>query len=262
VKPGDEPGGYVVVLDDVTTLLSAERQAAWSEVARRMAHEIKNPLTPIQLSAERMRRKCLEALPEAERDTLDRATHTIIQQVDTLKHLVNAFSDYARLPPLDLKPVALNGVVRELLDLYRERLRHIEVTHEPDPRLTAVLADGTRLRQVLHNLLINACDALAGVTQPRLSITTRLVEGAPAPHARLTLRDNGPGFDARVRERLFEPYVTTKEKGTGLGLAIVRRIVEEHHGEILITNPEEGGAEIAITLPLAPVGADREVQTA
>ena len=263
-------GGYVVVFDDVSALIQAQRAAAWGEVARRMAHEIKNPLTPIQLSAERIRHKYLSVLPEEERPTLDRATHTIVEQVESLKSLVNAFAEYARPAQLHPKPIDLNDLIRDVTELYRaergptgadtlmlrggdgrEGARHVTLRLELAPDLPRLVADPGRLRQVLHNLLLNARDALTQQTKPTIRITTRVVtEGAHAL-VELCMRDNGPGFPPELMERLFEPYITSKQKGTGLGLAVVKRIVEEHSGSIVAENLQNGGAAVTIRLPVA-----------
>jgi len=252
-------GGLVVVFDDITALIQAQRDAAWGEVARRLAHEIKNPLTPIQLSAERIRQKCMDPLPEKERATLDRATHTIVQQVEALKFMVNAFSDYARPAPLHLQSVDLNQLVRDVVELYKGRANPVRYTLELDPALPGLQADPGRLRQVLHNLLANSADALTGADSPVLEIVTRRIEEGGNIAVELNLRDNGPGFAAGIMNNLFEPYVTTKEKGTGLGLAIVKKIVEEHNGQLRISNLKEGGASITLRLPAAHIsGPARE----
>lgn len=272
-SPGARRGGYVVVFDDITALIQAQRDAAWREVARRMAHEIKNPLTPIQLSAERVRHKYLLLLPEEERATLDRATRTIIEQVESLKTLVNAFADYARSQRLEAGPVDLNALIRDVVELYQSdrgpaspplvALRGAQTpggaAHPPvalktelDPRLPVIQADAGRLRQVLHNLLINARDALVGTPRPVVRIRTRALHEAGRELVELRIEDNGPGFPDALMEHLFEPYVTSKEKGTGLGLAIVKRIVEEHGGVIAAENLKGGGASVTIQLPLTP----------
>jgi PAS domain S-box-containing protein len=278
---GGRRGGYVVVFDEVTALIQAQRHAAWSEVARRMAHEIKNPLTPIQLSAERIRHKYLKMLPEEERATLERATHTIVEQVTALKSMVNAFADYARPAQMLAGPVNLNDLVRDVVELYiAGHDRPVDLTHTDvvplraaegqegarasrtvvlrlalDRRLPAITADAGRLRQVLHNLLINARDALTGVSRPVIRLATRQLEEAGHRYVELTIQDNGPGFPAGLLPRLFEPYVTTKEKGTGLGLAIVKRIVEEHGGQIRAENLKDGGACVTMRLPLTEAAA-------
>jgi nitrogen fixation/metabolism regulation signal transduction histidine kinase len=257
--PDDRPSGHVVVFDDVTALIQAQRDAAWSEVARRLAHEIKNPLTPIQLSAERIRIKHLDKLSEAERHNLDRATRTIIEQVDTLKSMVNAFSEYARPVQMQPQPVDLNDLVRDVVEMYKSGSDMATGTNggrvkfklQLDKSLPEITADPGRLRQVLHNLLLNASDALASNSNPLIRISTRDL-GGPPPHAvELQISDNGPGFPPALLEHLFEPYVTNKEKGTGLGLAIVKKIVEEHHGELWAENLKKGGASITIRLPVS-----------
>jgi nitrogen fixation/metabolism regulation signal transduction histidine kinase len=259
-------GGYVVVFDDVTALIQAQREAAWGDVARRMAHEIKNPLTPIQLSAERIRHKYLKLMPENERATLDRATRTIVDQVDSLKSMVNAFSDYARPAPLAPQALDLNNLVRDVMELYRgdagetpmlrpaEGAAPIALELDLGAALPIINADPRRLRQVLHNLVLNARDALAGHARPHVYLGTRLVPDSDPPAVELRIEDNGPGFPESLMGRLFEPYVTSKEKGTGLGLAIVKRIVEEHAGNIRAENLAQGGAGVTIRLPAGQVG--------
>ena len=238
-------GGYVVVFDDITQLLSAQRSAAWGEVARRLAHEIKNPLTPIQLSAERLQLKLEEKLQGADRDILERSTRTIVTQVEAMKNMVNDFRDYARLPPPVLATVDLNGLIGDVLGLYESAKSRVDV--ELEPTLPPVKADTNQLRQVIHNLLANAQDALVDSVDGRVQIATR----QDGRRAVLVVTDNGPGFPPTTLTRAFEPYVTTKAKGTGLGLAIVKKIVDEHNGDVQLTNPATGGAEVIIRLPLA-----------
>jgi nitrogen fixation/metabolism regulation signal transduction histidine kinase len=242
-------GGHVVVFDDITALIQAQRDAAWGEVARRLAHEIKNPLTPIQLSAERIRHKCMDGLAAPARDTLDRATRTIVEQVESLKAMVNAFSDYARPVPMQPEPVDINALIRDVVELYRGRHYPVDMRLDLDPAAPPISADPGRLRQVLHNLVLNAVDALADTPAPALTLQTRASGRGDARWVELQVCDNGPGFDAAVMDRLFEPYVTTKDKGTGLGLAIVKKIVEEHNGALWAENPGEGGARLTIRLP-------------
>jgi len=243
------PGGFVVVFDDITALLQAERDAAWREVARRIAHEIKNPLTPIQLSAERMRHKLLGVLDAAGAEVLDRSTHTIIQQVEALKQMVKAFSEYARMPRMEPEPLNLNTLVNEVLDLYRVGDYETRFVVDLDPRVGTIEADAMRLRQVLNNLLRNAIDATRNLAQARIMITTRWVDDAPTPGVELRVEDTGPGIPQELMANLFEPYVTTKPKGTGLGLAIVKKIVDEHAGMVWAANRSEGGAGLYIRLP-------------
>ncbi|GMQ90699.1 MAG: ATP-binding protein [Gammaproteobacteria bacterium] len=257
-------GGYVVVFDDVTELIRAQRDAAWGEVARRMAHEIKNPLTPIQLSAERIRHKCMTSLSDKERETLDRSTRTIIDQVDSLKSMVNAFSDYARQIQTAPKEIDVNDLVRDVVELYHtdaviiteENHGKKEVQDQDmviiltfDPRLAHITADPGRMRQVLHNLILNALDALKQSSTPSLRITTQNLEKNNQTFVQIRIEDNGPGIPAELLDHVFEPYITDKEKGTGLGLAIVKKIIEEHHGFIYAENLEQSGAAITMQLP-------------
>ena len=248
------PGGFVIVFDDITALLQAQRDAAWGEVARRLAHEIKNPLTPIQLSAERIRRKLLGSMNEGEAQMLDRATHTIVQQVEAMKEMVNAFSEYARAPEMDVSRFDLNQLITEVAELYRAGNRETGRVGRPklklDPALIDIEADRGRLRQIIHNLLANAIEALEGTPEPEIRVETRLVERADGRLAEITVEDNGPGFRPDVIGQVFDPYVTTKSKGTGLGLAIVKKIVEEHGGRIEADNARTGGARVRIELPL------------
>ena len=262
------PGGFVIVFDDITALLQAQRDAAWGEVARRLAHEIKNPLTPIQLSAERIRRKLLGSMNEGEAQMLDRATHTIVQQVEAMKEMVNAFSEYARAPEMDVSRFDLNQLIAEVAELYRAGNREAGRIARPkltlDPALTEIEADRGRLRQIIHNLLANAIEALEGARDPEIRVETRLVERAEGQLAEITVEDNGPGFRPDVIGQVFDPYVTTKSKGTGLGLAIVKKIVEEHGGRIEADNARTGGARVRIELPLTAgvrTGPTRERRT-
>jgi len=242
-------GGHVVVFDDITALIQAQRDAAWGEVARRLAHEIKNPLTPIQLSAERIRHKCMDGLPERERATLDRATHTIVQQVEAMKAMVNAFSEYARPAQLHIQSVNLNQLVQDVVELYKGRTNPVRYQLNLDAALPVLQADPGQLRQVLHNLLLNATDALAATDNPTMEIATRTVDEPHGRFVELYVRDNGPGFAPSVLDHLFEPYVTTKDKGTGLGLAIVKKVVEEHNGTLWAGTLKDGGAAFTIRLP-------------
>ncbi len=249
---GDDPisGSSVIVFDDITTLLQAQRDAAWGEVARRLAHEIKNPLTPIQLSAERLRHKLLGSMNEADAQVLDRATHTIVQQVESMKEMVNAFSEYARAPSIDLARFDLNQLIGEVVELYRSA----DIARRPvltlDPTLGSIEADRGRLRQIIHNLLANSIEALEGSGDPQIRIVTRRIDRAGLAFAEVSVEDNGPGFRPDVVGQVFDPYVTTKPKGTGLGLAIVKKIVEEHGGKIEAENVRGGGARVRIELPL------------
>jgi nitrogen fixation/metabolism regulation signal transduction histidine kinase len=258
-------GGYVVVFDDVTELIQAQRDAAWREVARRLAHEIKNPLTPIQLSAERIRTKYLNKVAPEDRDTLDRATRTIAQQVESMKEMVNAFSTYAQPSEQKFEPIVLNQLVRDVAELFVTEQHPALIRFELESDLPPITADASRLRQVLNNLIINAKDATAGLDTPEIRIRTRYVEDEEHRYVELKIFDNGHGFAEENWGRLFEPYVTTKdEKGTGLGLAIVKRIVEEHGGLVWLDNAanegEKGGAAVTITLPVGETALNTDLK--
>ena len=243
LPPGVERG-YVLVFDDVTKMINAERNAAWSEVARRLAHEIKNPLTPIQLSAERIAHKLDGRLQPGDAEFLARATQTIVNQVAAMKSMVDAFAGYARMPRARLEALDINALVHEVLSLYDAKALGLQLELEAD--LPSIAGDSTLLRQVIHNLLQNAQDALGDHSAPCVEVSTQLKNKAVC----LTVADNGAGFPEHLMTRLFEPYATTKAKGTGLGLAIVKKIIEEHQGKIQIENRKTGGAVIRIALPV------------
>jgi PAS domain S-box-containing protein len=247
---GTEHGSFLIVFDDITALLAAQREAAWGEVARRLAHEIKNPLTPIQLSAERLRRKLLAGMNAEDAQLLERATHTIVQQVDAMKQMVNAFSEYARSPDMQLARFNLNQLVTEVAELYRLQDPAAEFRLDLDAALPEIEADRGRLRQLLANLITNGVEALAGVPGGRVEISTRQQRAEGVAQAVICVSDNGPGFRKEILARVFDPYVTGKPRGTGLGLAIVKRIVEEHGGRIEAENRAEGGARVSVTLPV------------
>lgn len=246
----DLAGGWVVVFDDITTLAQAQREAAWSEVARRLAHEIKNPLTPIQLSAERLRHKLLERLPEHDAEALDRGTWTIIQQVEALKSMVRAFADYAATPVAEFATLDLNELGEEVVELYAGH-RGVPVTLDPAPGLPPVLADRARMRQLLHNLIKNALEALGDRSEGRVLIRTRRMSDEGADQVELAVTDTGPGIPDEMLDRLFEPYMSGKPRGSGLGLAIVKKIVEEHGGAVEAGNEPGGGATVRVRLPAA-----------
>ena len=239
-----EETGYVVVFDDITHLLQAERQAAWGEVARRLAHEIKNPLTPIQLSAERLQYKLSEKLSEEDAKLLQRATQTIVSQVAAMKKMVMEFADYARAPAVQLVALDMHQLLNEVMGLYEANSSPIALQlNATHPRING---DATRLRQVIHNLLHNAHDALKSVAYPQIVLRTENSQNT----IKLSVLDNGSGFPEHMVARAFEPYMTTKDKGTGLGLPIVKKIVEEHGGSITIENRTTGGTCISIVFPL------------
>jgi nitrogen fixation/metabolism regulation signal transduction histidine kinase len=235
----------ILVLDDITRLIQAQRDAAWGEVARRLAHEIKNPLTPIQLSAERMAMKLADKLGQQDRDMLQRSTHTIVAQVAALKGMVDDFSLYSRASRIKLGPVELNELVIDVLTLYESI--PIKLTLALAPSLPTVRADPALLRQVLHNLVQNAQDALQGAASPEIVIRTEQHDN----ELLLSVADNGSGIREDVLGRIFEPYVTTKSRGTGLGLPIVKKIIEEHQGRVVAENRLSVGAAITIILPIA-----------
>jgi len=262
--PGDDvnAAGYVIVFDDITALLQAQRDAAWGEVARRLAHEIKNPLTPIQLSAERMRRKYLKTMDEEEAQVLDRATHTIVQQVESMKEMVNAFSDYARAPDMDINSFDLDKLAHEVVDLYRAQESDVEIVLTSDPMMPPVEGDMGRIRQILHNLIRNAVEALEGSTDGRIDVQVGAAQFDAIEVVQIRVEDNGPGFKTGSVSQVFDPYVTTKPKGTGLGLAIVKKLVEEHVGTIRARNRTDGGAIISIRLPLNEAAREKMIAKA
>ncbi len=242
--PGAAVPGYVVVFDDVSELVQAQRDAAWAEVARRLAHEIKNPLTPIQLSAERLAVKLAPRLEGADADTLRRGTQTIVSQVAAMKNMVDDFAIYARQPrPGQMQSVDLAALLLDVLALYDNLRPHVALALPDVPVI--IQGEPTRLRQVFHNLLQNAVDAQADIADPRFAISLTGMGG----EARLTFADHGPGFDPDMIEHAFEPYVTTKAKGTGLGLAIVKKIVDEHRGRVVLENTAPRGARVTLVFP-------------
>ncbi|MDQ3215066.1 MAG: ATP-binding protein [Pseudomonadota bacterium] len=238
--PLDNGLGYVVVFDDITQIISAQRALAWGEVARRLAHEIKNPLTPIQLAAERLQMKLIEKLSVPDADVLKRGTSTIVNQVAAMKRMVDDFRDYARVPPARLSPLALNTLVEEVASLYGAEVSGGAIELSLRSGLPLIEGDATQLRQVIHNLVANAQDALLGRSDARIFVRTELVEieevNTKARAVRLAVEDNGPGFPPNILRRAFEPYVTSKSSGTGLGLAMVKKIVDEHGARIEVVN--------------------------
>ena len=245
--------GRLLVFDDISEIVSAQRAQAWGEVARRLAHEIKNPLTPIQLSAERLEMKLTGKLQEPEQLILNKSVKTIVDQVDAMKRLVNEFRDYARLPVAELKPLDLNALVQDVMQLYGAENAAVPVYAQLDPACPIIFGDAQQLRQVVHNLLQNAQDATEGRAHPTVSIATQWV--ATSGRVRLVVRDNGPGFPPKILNRAFEPYVTTKTRGTGLGLAVVKKIADEHSARIDLKNRGlEGrviGAQVSLSFQVA-----------
>jgi nitrogen fixation/metabolism regulation signal transduction histidine kinase len=255
--------GFIVVFDDISDVISAQRSVAWGEVARRLAHEIKNPLTPIQLSAERMQMKLADRLDPDSAALLKKGTDTIVKQVDAMKRMVDDFRDYAKAPPAMLEPLDLNDLLGEILHLYLAEDGSDVIHAALAPNLPKVMGDATQLRQVIHNLLANAQDALADAPPagepPRIDVLTETIhyegaDGAAGTAVRLAIVDNGPGFAPKILSRAFEPYVTSKARGTGLGLPMVKKIVDEHGGRIDVGNRADGsGASVSILLlKLAP----------
>jgi nitrogen fixation/metabolism regulation signal transduction histidine kinase len=242
--PLDDGLGYVVVFDDITQVISAQRAVAWGEVARRLAHEIKNPLTPIQLAAERLQMKLVDKLPAAESDVLRRGASTIVNQVAAMKRMVDDFRDYARVPPAQLSPLDLNGLITEVGVLYEADGAAGPLGLQLAPGLPDIEGDATQLRQVIHNLIVNSQDALSGRADGQIVVRTELVEidegSTRARAVRMSVEDNGPGFPANILTRAFEPYVTTKPSGTGLGLAMVKKIVDEHGARVEVVNRSAG----------------------
>lgn len=257
---GEKRNGYLVVFDDISDVISASRLVAWGEVARRLAHEIKNPLTPIQLSAERLAMRLTDKLDERDAGMLTRSTNTIINQVASLKKMVEDFREYARTPPAQMQAVDINALISDVLNLYgwdpqtqtAAYNQRVQLQINLYEALPLIEGDPTQLRQIFHNLLSNATDALEqdqNQPNPCIVVRTSLTQTGPdntQPAVRLVVSDNGPGFDENMLSRVFEPYITTKATGTGLGLAIVKKIIDEHGGKIDIANRQEGGARISI----------------
>jgi nitrogen fixation/metabolism regulation signal transduction histidine kinase len=250
-------GQWLMVFDDISEVISAQRSAAWSEVARRLAHEIKNPLTPIQLSAERLQHKLESKLQDSDQQLLARSVSTIVAQVQGMQRLVNDFRDYARLPSAQLAPLDLNALVSEVTGLYGTMMEQGRLKLVLAPTLPMILGDASQLRQVIHNLTQNALDAVEPQADGHVTLLTEAArnEDGQVRAVRLKVLDNGPGFADKVMKRAFEPYVTTKAKGTGLGLAVVRKIADEHGARIRLGNrrdepqdgPERQGAQVSLS---------------
>ena len=249
--PGAEE--FLLVFDDVSEMVSAQRAQAWGEVARRLAHEIKNPLTPIQLSAERLEMKLDGKLAGPEQALLTKSVKTIVDQVDAMKRLVNEFRDYARLPAAELKPVDLNALINDVIQLYGVDNAVVPVHAELDANAPLIKGDAQQLRQVIHNLVQNAQDAQEGA--PHALVTVKTDYSKSSSRVRLSVRDNGSGFPEHILKRAFEPYVTTKVKGTGLGLAVVKKIADEHGARVDISNRVTdgviSGAQVSLSFAVA-----------
>jgi nitrogen fixation/metabolism regulation signal transduction histidine kinase len=244
----------LLVFDDISEIVSAQRAQAWGEVARRLAHEIKNPLTPIQLSAERLEMKLSGKLSGAEHALLTKSVKTIVDQVDAMKRLVNEFRDYARLPAAELKPLDLNALLTDILHLYEADDTGVPVRAELDSRCPPILGDAQQLRQVVHNLVQNAQDASASAPADaglQRDVCIRTVWVPSSRRVRLVVQDSGTGFPENILKRAFEPYVTTKSKGTGLGLAVVKKIADEHGSRIDIANRVEDGKVLGAQVSLS-----------
>ena len=241
--------GFVIVFDDITIQLQSQRDAAWGEVARRLAHEIKNPLTPIQLSAERLRRKYLKKMPKEEGEILDRSTHIIVEQVAAMKEMVNAFSDYARSPDMEISTINVATLMREIIDLYKEQETNINIAFFMDSDDLMFDVDPGRIRQIMHNLIRNSIEAISETEKGKINITVKQVYIDQITMIEIRVEDSGCGFNKESLGQIFDPYVTSKSKGTGLGLAIVKKLVEEHMGTIEAENNEDKGAAIIIYLP-------------
>lgn len=247
----NESEGYIIVFDDITELIQGQKNAAWSEMALRLAHEIKNPLTPIQLAAERLRHKYLHSMDPADADILDRLTNTIVQQVDTMKDMVNTFSDYARTPEIKAQAMDINALINEVLDLFTSLDQKTEIKLNLERDLPLVNADVSRLRQVFNNLLKNAFDACENNNNSVLNIASQRISKAGTEYVEILIKDSGSGIESDIMAHIFEPYVTTKTKGTGLGLAIVKKIIEEHNGVVWLENNQDNpGVSAIIRLPI------------
>ena len=259
---GDTHSGSVVVFDDVTGLIQAQRDAAWGEVAKRLAHEIKNPLTPIQLSAERIRQKFMDQVESKQRDVLDRATRTIVQQVESMKEMVNDFSTYAQPVRAELAETGLQVLLRDVAELHRRTDEPIEFEFDLDDSIGPVKANVSALRQVLNNLIINAKHALEGAQGPCIRIALHNATNVDGDYVDIRIEDNGAGIPEELTETLFEPYVSGKSKGSGLGLAIVRRIVEEHGGTVWAESNDAGHTCLVIRLPAGKEESDKDNKAA
>jgi len=249
-EKASQAGGTVIIFDDVTMLNQAQREAAWAEVARRLAHEVKNPLTPIRLAAERLQMKLMSKLDEQDSAMLERATGTIVSQVEALRSLVDAFGDYAQGPQLERKAMNLDDLINDVVALYQHEDQRVQFHLKLIAGPPGLSADSGQIRQLLHNLVVNSSEAVAEHQQAEVYIRTRLITQAGKKWLEMEVNDRGPGYPQAVLDKPFEPYVTFKANGSGLGLAICRKIVSEHDGRISIYNPTIGGACTTIILPV------------
>jgi len=256
LSPTETRKEQVIVVDDLTELIQAQKNSAWSEMARRLAHEIKNPLTPIQLSAERLQRKLSGEVSVENRSMLDRYTHTIVQQVEAMKSMVNAFTEYARSPTKKPRLVDINAMLEEIAVLYHEDNAGIVIDLKLDKSLPKIEVDDVRLRQLVHNLIKNSLETLEG--EGWISMQTEYSEKSGRGWIELTVEDSGSGIADEVAQNLFDPYVTTKTSGSGLGLAIVQKIVDEHGGSVRVGKAPEGGARFSVSLPVSTAANEAE----
>jgi len=245
-----ETENHVVVFDDVTNLIQAQRDAAWGEVARRLAHEIKNPLTPIQLSAERIKAKLHGEVADSHKEMLDRSTRTIVQQVESMKDMVNDFSSYAQPVRAKLAPLNVNQLIRDVMELHASMMQKIDLEIELADELPSINANAGALRQVLNNLVINACHALENVETAKLRVSSQHANNVQGQYIDILIEDSGKGIPVEIRESIFDPYVSSKAKGSGLGLAIVKRIVEEHGGSVWTHAGIFEGTAMQLRLPI------------
>ena len=257
---GDAARGYVIVFENITAIIQGQRDAAWSEVARRLAHEIKNPLTPIQLAAERLRQKYLKKLGAEEGEALERLTSTIVQQVDTMKAIVNTFSDYAKTPTISRGAVDINALLSGVVELFRSAYPSATMETHLATDLPNISGDVSRLRQVMNNLIKNAFEASPEPANAHIIVATSTTQYAQADHVEIRIEDHGDGVSEQLLQNIFEPYVSSKSRGTGLGLAIVKKIVEEHNGVVTLRNNQGPGAVAIIRLPLDKEPAANEVR--
>ncbi len=258
----DDTMSQIIVFDDITAIIQGQKDAAWSEMARRLAHEIKNPLTPIQLAAERLRLKYLDNMDPGKAEAMDKLTNTIIQQVETMKEMVNTFSDYAQTPSSSHQMINLNQQIQEVIDLYNTLNTNMTVTLELSPNLPLVKGDQSRIRRVFNNLVNNAIEATVDTDQTAIRIKTNYISDHGLDFVEIRIKDLGTGISDEIIDNIFDPYVTTKPKGTGLGLAIVKKIIEEHGGVVwLENNPDSKGACAIIRLPAVMQARNEDMDT-